>query len=315
MAPEELTHHKWMPNHRATSKCDFCHRKNTVLQMCEAVGCYINICRDCMGSGILEGDMKHKLKGDQVDHFDWEKAKTSRGSGPGNRFRQRPSNTHPQIPRDANLLRGPSVIPNSPSAPNLYGNHYNGGPYMGFMADPYAATMPHMAYAPTPYGPHIQHSGFSGGHPTTPFPHPTHERYGWNTSYGPAHHEQQQAPPDAIQRHFGRVDQNVETSPARRAKRRRQYSSSEEASSTKRGAARVQNHRRQVSEETLEAANILVSMATQGINLSSSPTLSSDTIAEEVSPAFSVDIQQAESLPVLLPKPLGSMHESCVVSC
>lgn len=81
MAPQ-LPHNKWVANRHFTSRCDFCDKKNTVLQHCNAQGCQINICEPCMRSDVLAKDKKHKIGADQADGFEWQRKILPREDGP-----------------------------------------------------------------------------------------------------------------------------------------------------------------------------------------------------------------------------------------
>lgn len=73
-------HNDWGRNLQATSKCDWCSKKNTVLRRCNI--CYINACRACVASGCLE-DLQHNVSRTSADDFDWKKYKKPRHSSQG----------------------------------------------------------------------------------------------------------------------------------------------------------------------------------------------------------------------------------------
>lgn len=73
-------HNDWCRNLQATSKCDWCSKKNTVLRRCNI--CYINACKACVANGCLE-DPQHNVSRTSVDDFDWKKYKKPRQSSQG----------------------------------------------------------------------------------------------------------------------------------------------------------------------------------------------------------------------------------------
>lgn len=173
-------HNNWVVNRHFTSRCDFCDKKNVVLQRCKAQGCHINICEFCMRSGFLANDKKHKIGSEQAGRFEWHRrilpredgAKT--GASTAAAAQQKMGNTIPppadkqaeagdrassffQAPRAlAPTAYGPGLLygsatglPGLPSLPVTFpsGQMYMGGQGYPFLPAPSFRTCPNLSCA------------------------------------------------------------------------------------------------------------------------------------------------------------------------
>lgn len=79
-----VLHNAWAANRHFTARCDFCDKKNTVLQTCEALACHIHICQTCLKGDVLVNDKVHNIGSKDVGRFDWRrKPRDDNGGGGG----------------------------------------------------------------------------------------------------------------------------------------------------------------------------------------------------------------------------------------
>lgn len=60
-----------------TMRCDFCNKSN-VDGLQECIDCNMHICRECVETGKLNNDEKHRMQQSAIDNLNWNKASRSR---------------------------------------------------------------------------------------------------------------------------------------------------------------------------------------------------------------------------------------------
>lgn len=298
-------HDDWVVNRHFTSRCDFCDTKNTVLQHCDAPGCHINVCEYCMRTGVLAEDEKHQVGRHEADCFEWQRKILPREGGTTARLPSQQAGV-PVIahaPKPAEARGASSTIPTPHLAkPGTY------------RPDPVYGTLgPHPFPAlplPFPSGPMYMGQTY----PVVAMPtfRPSYAYATPDASGGlpglvacagevQAHKEPEVEPKTGPKHARKNPRRQAEAKgPAKTSKRQRR---SEVA--TKNAASAVSNAQAadqdlDVSEEVIEAANILVAMSRGGY--ATDPLATPPHTAGERGPVTTPEaIEQPSFLPVSIP--------------